>query len=154
MIKLRFVTGNDFVSSVIRAAERDGWCSHVEAVLADGSLLGAHFNGGVAIRPAGYDKDTLKRELFVELPGSQFHVGMFYEFLHEQVGKPYDTTGVVGLAVGRDWREQDSWFCSELIAAALEECSYVHRLSSVSNHISPRDLLLVLSGIAPILDAM
>lgn len=152
MIRIRFVTGNDFVSNAIRVGERDGWCTHAEAVLPDGSLLGAHIDGGVQIRPAGYDKATMTRELIVDLSGYPGIVmgdntdGRFLAFLQAQVGKPYDVTAIAGLALDRNWREDDSWFCSELMAAALEKCGYLPPLSSADNHISPRDLLLVLSG--------
>jgi hypothetical protein len=167
MIRLRFVTGKSWISAAIRAGERDGWCTHVEAVMPDGTLLGAHLDGGVQARPAGYDKAEMTRELFVEIkdpyaPDEIVRVGgngklarenVFHDFLRAQVGKPYDTEAVLGLGVGRNWRTADSWFCSELIAAALEACGYLPRLSAADNHISPRDLLLVLSGRVSIPDA-
>jgi hypothetical protein len=162
MIKIRFVTGNDFISNAIRVGERDGWCTHVEAIMPDGTWLGAHLDGGVQARPAEYDKATRTRELIIELDdaaaiyrtvvGPSFE-GAFHAFLRAQIGKPYDTGAVIGLGVGRDWRNSGSWFCSELIAAALEACGYLPRLSAADNHISPRDLLLVLSGRVPIADA-
>jgi hypothetical protein len=168
MIRLRFVTGNSWISAAIRAGERDGWCTHVEAVMPDGTLLGAHLDGGVQARPDGYDKTEMTRELFVELSiildASQTRLfalqhqapayeNIFYNFLRDQLGKPYDTEAVLGLGVGRDWRNADSWFCSELIAAALEVCGYLPKLSAADNHVSPRDLLLVLSGLVSIPDA-
>jgi uncharacterized protein YycO len=109
-------------------------------------MLGAHLDGGVEIRPAGYDKATLVRELIVDLPTMSGMDVLWLSFLHNQVGKPYDITAIAGLALDRDWREDDSWFCSELVAAALEYSGYMPTLSSANNHISPRDLLLVLSG--------
>lgn len=39
-------------------------------------------------------------------------------FALAQVGKPYDYAGVVGLALHRDWRRDDAWWCSELLEAA------------------------------------
>jgi hypothetical protein len=168
MIRLRFVTGNSWISNAIRAGERDGWCTHVEAVMPDGTLLGAHLDGGVQARPAEYDKAEMTRELFVDLDGTQVafsavrskpDIGVltaedaFHDFLRAQVGKPYDTEAVLGLGVGRNWRTADSWFCSELIAAALEACGYLPRLSAADNHISPRDILLILSGRVSIPDA-
>jgi hypothetical protein len=167
MIRLRFVTGNSWISNAIRAGERDGWCTHVEAVMPDGTLLGAHLDGGVQARPAGYDKAEMTRELFVEIedpyaPNEVVRVGSngklirenaFHDFLRAQLGKPYDTAAVLGLGVGRNWRIADSWFCSELIAAALENCGYLPKLSAADNHSSPRDLLLVLSGRVSIHDA-
>lgn len=147
MPRLRFVTGSDFVSNAIRFGERDGWCTHVEALTADGAgYLGARLDGGVAVKPIGYDAATRTRELAVELPMAADAETAFRAFLDAQLGKPYDITAVAGLAIGRDWRTSDSWFCSELQAAALEACGFVPRLAAADNHISPRDLLLVLSG--------
>lgn len=168
MIRIRFVTGDDPLSNAIRFGERDGWATHAEVEMPDGTLLGAHLQGGVEARPAGYDKDTMTRELFVDLPfgacidisaGSsrQYEIDRmeksFYDFLRAQLGKPYDVTAIAGLAFNRDWRESDSWFCSELVTAGLEHCGYLPKLSAIDNHISPRDLLLVLSGKVRIPDA-
>lgn len=160
MIRIRFVTCNDWISDGIRIYEHDGWATHAEAVMPDGSLLGAHLQGGVQIRPAGYDKATMTRELIVGLPDKTASIGEaaavytmehdFLAFLQAQVGKPYDRTALIGLALDRDWHQADSWFCSELMAAALEECGYCPRLASLNSHISPRDLLLGLSFRVPI----
>ena len=151
MIKIRFVTGNDWISNAIRVGERDGWCTHTEAVMPDGTLLGAHLDGGVQARQVGYDKTTAKRELIVELPIlpsiANFKIeDIFYNFLVAQLGKPYDLTALAGAAFDRNWHKANSWFCSELIAAALEDCKYIYPLAAIDSHVSPRDLLLVLSG--------
>lgn len=58
MIVLRFVTGNSFVSAAIQRAEYGFWASHVEALMPDGTLLGAHIDGGVQARPRGYRAST------------------------------------------------------------------------------------------------
>lgn len=164
MITLRFVTGNDFISNAIRAGERDGWTTHVEALMPDGTLLGAHLQGGVLARPMGYDKGTATRELYVEFdagvdlvkqPGNEPMKSVekedaFCAFLRDQLGKPYDLSAIAGLALDRDWHAADSWFCSELQAAALEQCGYFTPLASINSHVSPRDLLLTLSARIPI----
>src|SRR6516164_2606539 len=54
-ITLQFVTSRDPESWAIRTFQR-GWCSHVDAVMDDGRLLGARSDGGVAIRPQNYEK--------------------------------------------------------------------------------------------------
>jgi hypothetical protein len=146
MLKIRFVTGSDITSTLIRFGERDGWATHVEAVLSDGSLLGAHLDGGVQIRPAGYDKATVSRELIISAPVAITTETIFYDFLHAQVGKPYDLTAIAAIELGRDWRKPDHWICSELIAAALEACGYFEKLSAADSKIDPRDVLLLLSS--------
>ena len=42
-------------------------------------------------------------------------------WVRSQVGRPYDFRGAFGLALapGRDWAEDDCWFCYELAAAVL-----------------------------------
>lgn len=160
MIRLRFVWGYDPLSRLIRAGEHDGDCpTHVDCVLSDGNLLGAHMQGGVVINQPRYDATSDgpgMRELYVDLPP----LGLTYytepspqpweAFLRAQLGKPYDFTAIAGLALDRDWREDDSWFCSEMAAASLEKCGWLPRLSTIDHHVSPRDLLLVISGRIPV----
>ena len=73
----------------------------------------------------------------------------FYAFLKTQIGKPYDHSAILGFALDRDWRQSDSWFCSELVAAALEKAGYFSFcLAAPANKITPADLLLALSATA------
>jgi uncharacterized protein YycO len=43
------------------------------------------------------------------------------EAARSQIGKPYDWLGVAGIGFHRDWSDDTSWFCSELVAWALEQ---------------------------------
>lgn len=44
-----------------------------------------------------------------------------YTWACAQEGKPYDWTAIFGMAILRDWQDEDSWYCFELqIAAALK----------------------------------
>lgn len=38
-----------------------------------------------------------------------------------QLYKPYDWKGCAGIFFHREWNEDDAWFCSELVAWALEQ---------------------------------
>jgi hypothetical protein len=50
-------------------------------------------------------------------------------------------------AKARDWRSQDSWFCSEFCAWALESGGFFpYSLVAAKNRITPGDLLLLLNG--------
>jgi hypothetical protein len=147
MIRLRFVTCHDAISFGIRAFEYGFWASHTEAVMPDGTLLGAHYEGGVQARPADYDFGKSVREEIVSLPADDAMTDKFHAFLRAQVGKPYDLESIVALVARRDWQAPDSWFCSELIAAALVACGwFTAPLATEFNHITPRDLLLIVSG--------
>ncbi len=146
MIQLRFVTCNDAVSAGIRVGEYGFWASHAEAVMPDGTLLGAHYDGGVMARDKGYDAEKVERELLVDLPCDKATEQKFLDFLRGQLGKPYDLRAIVALVAERDWRQPDSWFCSELQAAALEACGWMPKLADDVSKITPRDLLLIVSA--------
>jgi hypothetical protein len=147
MITLRFVTGDSMVSAAIRRAEYGFWASHVEALMPDGTLLGAHIDGGVQARPRDYDKGQFTRELFADIDAAPDVCDRFQAFLRSQLGKPYDKTAILAFVAARDWQEKDSWFCSELQAAALVACGwFASPLATEFNHITPRDLLLIVSG--------
>lgn len=143
MIRLQFVACNDPGSEAIRIFSR-GWPSHVDAITPDNRLLGARMDGGVMIRPADYEH--FDRRQVVELDATPEQVDAFWHFMVAQLGKPYDKLAIAAFPVGRDWRTPDAWFCSELVAAALEACGWFRGpLANPANEITPRDLLLVVS---------
>ena len=58
-----------------------------------------------------------------------------------QIGAPYDWGGVFGIGFRRRWQDNDSWFCSELIAAAFHQAGEpLVRVEAF--RITPRDLYL------------
>ena len=147
MICLRFVSGADALSAAIRAGEYGFWANHVEALMPEGTLLGAHVDGGVQARPRGYDKASTLREVYLDLPAPDAQADAFHAFLRAQLGKPYDITAIAALVAERDWTTPDAWFCSELQAAALRAAGwFASDLATAFAKITPRDLLLILSG--------
>lgn len=148
MITLRFVTTKgDPVSDGIRRFEYGFWATHVEALMPDGALLGAHAQGGVEARSHDYDKLEFTQELYVSLPATPAQTDAFHSFLRAQVGKPYDFLAIAGIALQRDWQKENSWFCSELVASALCHCGvFPSHLATEFNHVTPRDVLLIVSG--------
>jgi uncharacterized protein YycO len=140
-IRIRFVTEDDLVSALIR---QHTWCeySHVEFVLDDGTTLGAHFSGGVAIRPANYAKFTRVAEFVVLTTVARKLTIM--SFAHAQVGKDYDCSAIAGDLMHRDWRDDAKWFCSELVTVGFEQADPILAPRVGVNRIVPRDLLLSL----------
>lgn len=153
-INIQFSSMDDAGSALIRAFDH-GLYSHVDAILPTGSLLGARTGldgasaAGVQVRPAGYAEFSSVKH--VTLPTTPECAEAFYNFMRNQIGKPYDHSAIMGFAFNRDWRTPDSWFCSELIAAALEAAKYFsYDLAAPANKITPADLLLAVSATAPV----
>lgn len=127
-----------------------GTVSHVDAVLPSGRLLGSRAdkvggaNRGVHIRAADYEPFN-PRVLF-RVETEQEKVSSYWDFLFGQLGKPYDKPAILGFGFGRNWREDDSWFCSELIARALEVSHVLPELFAPANKITPQNLATALSA--------
>ena len=158
MITLRFVTGNDLVSRLIRmqaGISMPFTPSHVEAPSPDGRFyIGAHFDGGVVARPIGYDDDQLmtlangsRSERLIELPAADPQEAAFHAFVQSKIGEPYDWKAIIGfLEPDIHQHELDHIICSAFMTAALRACGYFPRPLTVPFHrISPRDLFLILS---------
>lgn len=117
--------------------------SHVDLVLPDGRLLGARPAGGVQIRPPDYARFYRVLQLLMRTPLAARH----YRYALSQVGKPYDWRAVIGfLLPSRDWRDENAWFCSELVAATFDGTRdrLVHLVGRDEpiTRVTPNDLLI------------
>ena len=146
MINLRFVTCDDAISAGIRFAQYGFWASHVETLTPEGKLLGAHWQDGVQERDHNYDAGKFSKELYVSLPVDDKTAKDFYEWCKAQIGKPYDITAIAGFLARRNWREDDSWFCSELIMSGLERVHWCKKLALDVEKIMPRVVLNIVSS--------
>jgi uncharacterized protein YycO len=148
-VVLQFSTQDDPESWAIRRYSHSEF-SHVDLVLPNGQLLGARLEGGVRIREAGYA--AWSKTLVVTLETER--AGAVYDAAFTQLGKPYDRWAIAAFALGRDWRDDGAWYCSELIAWALEQAGFFPRpLWLPVAKITPGDLLLVLSAFASVAEA-
>lgn len=147
MILIRFVQYSDLMGLAISAASYGHWATHVDVVMPSGEWVGAHVVGGVAVRPADYDRGSRLQQRFVALPCDEWTAAKFYGFVEAQVGKPYDISAIAAFVTFRDWSHDDRWFCSELPAKGLMVCSLLAPVAAKLSKITPRDLLLILSGI-------
>jgi len=68
-----------------------------------------------------------------------------------QVGKPYDLTALFGLLVRRDWQEDDSWFCSELVAWAFAQGESPLYRPEATYRITPQHLWMLAPAEPPTL---
>ena len=113
----------------------------------DGRYLGAHYEGGVAARGPGYDKGWVALELILPLSAPVEQDAAFYSFLQSKIGEPYDWSSVIGFVLPGHHHDVDHAICSALIALALRHCSwFASPLAAPAHLVSPRDLLLILSG--------
>ena len=144
---LQFITSDSFVSRAIRAVTWSQF-SHVDLVVpsaiyypSNGAmpdmLLGAQADG-VKLRPRNYCKMTKCALVYANVTIEQSRT--IYDFAMAQIGKPYDYTALMGNLLHRDWQEDDSWFCSELVAAAFAHAG-VPLLRGNHSRITPGMLL-------------
>ena len=138
VVSVRFINESNILSDAIQWDTWGRW-SHVEFIFSDG-YFGSRFNGGVKLRPFDYIKVKNSLECHVEVSDDQYT--LIYDFLKKQDGKPYDKTSILGFIIHRDWKSDDSWFCSELVAAAFLEAGIALLRTTDVNRISPRDLSL------------
>lgn len=149
-MRLRFVTCNDPVSTAIRAREGQmaRWVgftpSHVELVVKEG-YLGAHYDGGVQIRPVGYDASTLARELFVDVVVASEKTAE--AFARGKIGTAYDWHAIVDYLLPTDFHEPGDFICSALVTGTLDKGgAFAHPLALPWHLVSPSLLLFWISG--------
>lgn len=115
-MKTVFCRSPNIGSLLLRTALWSSW-SHCGIILPDGSVVHADaYQGGVVHE--SWDKFSWARTRlstkFIELPDDD----AAHKFALDQIGKPYDWSGVIGIGIRRNWQADTAWFCSELVEAA------------------------------------
>lgn len=150
-LRWQFVHQRDFASDAI-ALVGAGIFSHVDILLDSGELLGARSDSvggkppGVQVRPAGYLADKWDHQVIIAVPCTVLQKAVADSFAQGQLGKPYDPEAILAFVFGRNWREENAWFCSELGARYGEVSGVFAPLSSADNKIAPNALALVCSA--------
>jgi hypothetical protein len=157
-VVIQFSTSTAWQSGIIRKICHSPF-SHVDVVM-DGGCLGASDQGkdspvlagnpqGVAVRPHEYQEFGIRRRAVIRIPTADKQ--RFESLLRAELGKPFDGEALHAFlstrtSIGRDWRDADKWFCSELVTWALEEAGFFNYDLAVSkDRVSPADLLLILN---------
>lgn len=165
-IRFQFVRAYGLSSTAI-AWFGAGAFSHVDAVMPDGTLIGARsdwiktpanakgvwpdwIKPGVQRRPPEYEK--WKRRMVLRLDVEAYVAKRFYELNVEQLGKKYDNSAIWGFAAGRDWRDPRRWFCSEQQTWCAEKSTALHRLCTPDNKVMPGMLAVALSAAGAYVD--
>ena len=135
MIKILLSTNNKLGSRLIRLGTWSKY-SHCDVFTEDGSIIGAvPFKGVIEYDPTERLTDRHEVRIVNNVDAVQV-----VSALRSQVGRAYDWSGVISIPIHRDWHSRDKWFCSELIAWAVERTG-IQIIRKQSNRITPQDLL-------------
>ena len=128
-------------SWLIRFFTWSDW-SHCGIALQNGMVLHTTWPKGVHLTPIEEWVATYPAHEVIDVP-------LEYELSAEvwsrnQLGKPYDLSGLIAFSTHRNWQEDDKWFCSELVGAALVKGGLNFKVPS--SRLTPGGLYLVASA--------
>lgn len=138
-ISLIFTNQRDLLSRAIRVATWSHW-SHVALVDGD-RVIEALAPRGVQINDTDHVAMRSNEYALVELPCRNPEAVL--TAAASQAGKPYDYTALLGMALRRNWQEEDAWFCSELIAWAFAQAGEPLYRPEVMRRVTPQHLWML-----------
>lgn len=138
-IQLLFSTSRYPFSTLIRAVTWSRW-SHV-ALVAGPHVIEASALEGVRQISKSYAISHALDYCLVDLPARDPQA--IIDAARSQIGKPYDWTAIAGLSLHRDWQEEDSWFCSELVAWAAAQAGEVWFRPDALRRVTPQHLWML-----------
>jgi hypothetical protein len=144
---------NRLVAKAISGGELGFVAIHVECKMPDGTLLGAHADGGIAARAYDYDAGQFDWEQYVDVPCSQAQADAFHAYLTSMIGKPYDMAAIEqmaeGVIYGGDWND-DPDSASGAICSALIVRGFIAAFRAMApagpRTTTPRDDFYFLAG--------
>lgn len=139
VLQLLFSTTRKPFSGLIRMATWSRW-SHV-ALVTEAHVIEAVALGGVRQVATAYAIQHTSDYCLVDLPVRNAQA--IIDAARSQIGKPYDWTAVAGLGFHRDWQEEGSWFCSELIAWAAAQAGEPWFRQEALHRVTPQHLWML-----------
>ena len=150
-ITWQLVRGKELSSAIIGYFGA-GYYSHIDVITPNGLLRGARSDWIGAVPPGVHDRNQ-NYEVWerctrytVEVSPDQY--ARYWAFSDKQLGKPYDTRGLFRtfvLGQPRDWRADDSWWCSELVAANGEQAG-IWKIPPEVRYVTPGDCAFLFAG--------
>lgn len=131
-----FVTDNKLGSIFIRWFTWSNY-SHVALMKGD-TIIEATLKHGVVVKPLQDFMKKYKRKLICEVEGVDEEKA--WNFALDQCNKPYDVKAIFGFLLRRNWTDDNSWFCSELVAASLLKGG-VSIVRKDASRVTPEDIL-------------
>ena len=154
MIRLQFVLGRDISSRFVAwYGNGYGGFSHVDAVLSDGTLLGARSDevgggDGVRIRSSDPPYEKWKRREVYGLQCSAAEEFTWEAWLRSELGHAYNPGAIWDFVLGRrDLTKRGRWICSELQTKALQKIAKLPTLPVPASQVTPNSLLLMFCAI-------
>ena len=137
--------GRGIISTLIRWQTRGAY-SHAALLLRDGRIIESWQGDGVRVKRL----DNWEGIDFYDIPGmtgSDWDDAL--EFALDKVGSGYDYSGIFRFITRSKGKEDDSWFCSELVYAALQsaDCHLFREIPA--DEVSP-GLLAISPLVTPI----
>ena len=137
-MRVIFCKSNTVVGFLLRLATFSKW-SHVALEYND-QVIESTMLGGVS--QSEYAEFIERQDETSEIDVSDVNKIATWVFIKSQIGKGYDWKAIVSFPFRRSWQDNDRWFCSEVVAAALIRGGKHIKLSS--NRVTPRDLWVLL----------
>lgn len=116
-MKLIFSNTDSLLSKYIQWRTKSKW-SHVDILYDDNICVSTLPITGSKMIPV---KDALKGLTYFEVLEVPTNPELDKKILSEELNKPYDYMGVLGINFERNWQDSSSWFCSELAAFVLQQ---------------------------------
>ena len=138
-MKVLFCTSTLPGAVLIRAVTWSSW-SHVALVLDNGNVIEATYPK-VREVPLEIILHNHKKWVIVDIPTDDDK--LIEEYARSQVGKPYDITALLGILVHRQWTDEDSWFCSELVANSFTKGGFSLFREETIHRITPQNLWML-----------
>lgn len=157
---VQYSSGTAWASEIIRRMCHSPF-SHVDIVLPGVGLLGASgpdktalaiVNGKQVPDPGGVQIRPFNPWPYKEVP-KLAHIetakaDAIIELAKTQINKPFDDSALYGFLSAhpgdRAWRQQDKWFCSELVIWSCETSGmFPYPLATLKDRVSPADSLLL-----------
>lgn len=146
MMRWQFVLGAGISSRLIAwYGEGYGGWSHVDAILPDGSCLGARSDvikgipAGVQIRPEDYE--TWKRRDVLTLDCTPEEETDWEYRLRRNIGLGYDKGDILGFITGHPMSEPGHWICSAVQLDVIETMGKVNLRGKITPQQCPPNML-------------
>ncbi|HBW09163.1 MAG: hypothetical protein JL55_17730 [Pseudomonas sp. BICA1-14] len=143
-VRVLFTSRRHLGSLAIRLGTWSTW-SHVDLVDDRGAapeLIGAVAPSGVVRLPMAERLRLASQAALVEFSVRDRNAVL--DAAASQLGRPYDWLGVAGIALrGRDWQEDDCWFCSELVAWAFSAAGEPLFRAHLVRRVAPQHLWML-----------